>query len=687
MARWGRARRRHGIADARVRDLGGRSTRAAPRSTHDRTRWGLPASTSTRASTACRRAAAATTSTSSRRSTLIRTWAPAWKAPRWAALGALAASTISAGLRRDLPRPRGATFPRRYETTFRSGRTATPPAGLRRERRAGPDARRPLRSARGLPRGAPDLHLLRLHRHAGPRVRRRRRLARRRWRPPQRAPVVHRSHRAGPPRRSPLRPGARGLPARLRPPVAAALRPPTSGAGAPLYDARAGDRWQPRRLRPRLDARHVGLRAPPTGDSSGHAQHGAPVARRRVTPSGLRGGVRRAERRRLDGTRLPGGAGDAGRGHRVRSRPGEARRMPRRGGCSAAASASTFSADRDHCGACGRGCSAGETCSGGVCGSGGACSFPPRALRGGVRRPEHGHLPLRRVRRPLRRRAVVQRRRMPHADPPVPHRGRCAAPPASTPPPTRRIAGSAASAAPRARSAREARASRRRVPVAADALQRPLHRHQLRPAPLRPLRQRLRRRGDLCLRRLRLSRVPPPLRRAVRRRWHRPLPLRGRRRRLRHGPELLRRPLRQLRLAPRAAPARCPTPRGTGRRRGDSLLCFSTSSTPICTNVCENDASQAVERMACGGAGSTCLTQGDGPAASSLCAASCSVAAMTVAAGACRAGFVCTGWWHTHAGAADPTPPAATPGSQLDCSAGAVCATRARAPAEPRRPT
>ena len=82
---------------------------------------------------------------------------------------------------------------------------------------------------------------------------------------------------------------------------------------------------------------------------------------------------------------------------------------------------------------------------------------------------------------------------------------------------------------------------------------------------------------------------------------------------------------------------------------GDTLVCIPTGTTPICTTNCENDASQANERTACGGAGSTCLTQGDTDP-NSICTASCRPAAMTVATGACRAGFVCTGWWYTHAG-------------------------------------
>lgn len=109
---------------------------------------------------------------------------------------------------------------------------------------------------------------------------------------------------------------------------------------------------------------------------------------------------------------------------------------------------------------------------------------------------------------------------------------------------------------------------------------------------------------------------------------------------------------------------------------GDSLVCIPTGSTPICTTNCENDASQANERTACGGAGSTCLTQGDTDP-NSICTASCRPAAMTVATGACRAGFVCTGWWYTHAGATPDSPgcyPFCT--SDAQCPGGRRCNVR-----------
>jgi len=106
---------------------------------------------------------------------------------------------------------------------------------------------------------------------------------------------------------------------------------------------------------------------------------------------------------------------------------------------------------------------------------------------------------------------------------------------------------------------------------------------------------------------------------------------------------------------------------------GDTLVCIPTGSTPMCTTNCENASSQATERSQCGGTGSTCLTQGDGDTASSICTASCRPAAMTVATGACRSGQVCTGWWYTHAGATpDSTGCFPFCSTNADCGAGAT---------------
>jgi hypothetical protein len=111
---------------------------------------------------------------------------------------------------------------------------------------------------------------------------------------------------------------------------------------------------------------------------------------------------------------------------------------------------------------------------------------------------------------------------------------------------------------------------------------------------------------------------------------------------------------------------------GTDPACGDSLQCIPTGTSPICSGTCEDNASQATERAACGGTGSTCLTQGEGAMANSICTAACRPSAMTVATGACRNGFVCTGWWYTRMGGRpDSTGCFPFCSTNADCGAGA----------------
>ncbi len=127
------------------------------------------------------------------------------------------------------------------------------------------------------------------------------------------------------------------------------------------------------------------------------------------------------------------------------------------------------------------------------------------------------------------------------------------------------------------------------------------------------------------------------------------------------------------------AGASCTMPGEADPACGDGdLQCVPTQTTPICTADCENNSSQAMERAACGGNGSTCLTQGDPPGmTASLCAAACRPAGTTPATMACRAGNVCTGWWFTHAGGRPDTTgcfPFCDADSQ--CGMGMHCNTR-----------
>ncbi len=137
------------------------------------------------------------------------------------------------------------------------------------------------------------------------------------------------------------------------------------------------------------------------------------------------------------------------------------------------------------------------------------------------------------------------------------------------------------------------------------------------------------------------------------------------------------------------AAGRCTTPSTGGTRAGaactnadpaggadpacGTLVCVPTGSLPMCTDNCVNAASQVTERSMCGGGSATCLTQGDGATADSLCAQACTPGAVT----GCRAGFACTGWWYTHAGATPDSPgcfPFCT--SDAQCPSGRRCNTR-----------
>jgi hypothetical protein len=89
----------------------------------------------------------------------------------------------------------------------------------------------------------------------------------------------------------------------------------------------------------------------------------------------------------------------------------------------------------------------------------------------------------------------------------------------------------------------------------------------------------------------------------------------------------------------------------TGSRAGEAcaddsmcsgLRCDRSVAGGYCSGPCVNNASQTNEAMQCGGAGTTCLTSGEGAMEQSRCAKACNPASMNTG---CRPGQVCTGFW------------------------------------------
>jgi len=116
-----------------------------------------------------------------------------------------------------------------------------------------------------------------------------------------------------------------------------------------------------------------------------------------------------------------------------------------------------------------------------------------------------------------------------------------------------------------------------------------------------------------------------------------------------------------------------PDPAGGADPACGTLVCIPTGSLPMCTDNCTNSPSQVTERSMCGGGNATCLTQGDGAMADSICAQACTPGPST----GCRPGFACTGWWYTHAGAMPDSPgcfPFCT--SDAQCPSGRRCNVR-----------
>ncbi len=103
-----------------------------------------------------------------------------------------------------------------------------------------------------------------------------------------------------------------------------------------------------------------------------------------------------------------------------------------------------------------------------------------------------------------------------------------------------------------------------------------------------------------------------------------------------------------------------------------TLTCDTSVAMGICTGMC-NNGSAASEAAQCGGSGSTCVSIGDEPQSTTLCTKSCRATATS----GCRPGYVCTGFWYTHAGAM-PDAPGCMPqcSANSHCNAGETCNVR-----------
>ncbi len=105
----------------------------------------------------------------------------------------------------------------------------------------------------------------------------------------------------------------------------------------------------------------------------------------------------------------------------------------------------------------------------------------------------------------------------------------------------------------------------------------------------------------------------------------------------------------------------------------NGLTCDTEVVGGACTGTCMN-GTPASEAMQCGGAGSTCLTAGDGAEAESFCTKRCTAGTMN---SGCRAGFVCTGFWASHMGGT-PDTPGCVPfcANDMQCRSGQRCNPR-----------
>lgn len=127
------------------------------------------------------------------------------------------------------------------------------------------------------------------------------------------------------------------------------------------------------------------------------------------------------------------------------------------------------------------------------------------------------------------------------------------------------------------------------------------------------------------------------------------------------------------RATPSEPPAvRCGLPCQSTDDCGGTLHCDTSVREGFCTGSCMG-GTFVEETAQCGGPGSTCLSLGDGEVAIRGCAKACRA---TMNSG-CRRGFVCTGYWYTHADRL-PDAPGCVPFCTLDthCIMGERCNVR-----------
>lgn len=122
------------------------------------------------------------------------------------------------------------------------------------------------------------------------------------------------------------------------------------------------------------------------------------------------------------------------------------------------------------------------------------------------------------------------------------------------------------------------------------------------------------------------------------------------------------------------APCTMPSPTGGQDPACGNQFCVTGLREGWCSTICDNSTSASIEEEACGGPGSTCLdTVGNGRGA---CSAACNVSATNETDGACRPGWVCTGFWFARGGTPDRTGCSPFCTNNSNCPSGYLCNQR-----------